>query len=96
MLRCAKAQHQIAMTLRSLLRTKTYEAYEGSWREVAEELVTMNYDALMDLLRGDRMMTWPQVQDLSQTFGPILLLSEQVAESVGLDVDSRGHTLPAG
>lgn len=42
MLRCAKAQHQIAMTLRSLLRTETYEAYEGSWRLVAEELVTMN------------------------------------------------------
>lgn len=96
MLRCAKAQHHIAMTLRSLLRTKTYEAYEGSWRLVAEELVTMNYDALMDLLRGDRVMTWPQIQDLSDTFGPILLLSEQVATTVGLEVDSGGHALPAG
>lgn len=96
MLRCAQAQHHIAMTLRSLLRTEAYEAYEGSWREVAEELVTMNYDGLMDLLRGDRVMTWPQIQDLSQTFGPILLLSEQVATTVGLDVDSRGHHLSAG
>lgn len=50
----------------------------------------------MDLLRGDRVMTWPQIQDLSDTFGPILLLSEQVATAVGLDTDSQGHALPAG
>jgi hypothetical protein len=94
-LSAAQAQHQIARTVESLLRTEMYEAYEKNWRLVAEEMTTMSYGALRAVLRGETHMTLLHVRELEATFSPILLLSEQAAEANGMTGEAvKGYELP--
>ena len=50
----------------------------------------MSYGALRALLRGETHMTLLQIKDLEGLFGPLLLISPQVADMVGLSEEGPG------
>lgn len=74
MIRAAQMQHVLAIQVRRHA-AKRDEAGESQWSlpAVAERTETMNYDALMRVLRGDVHMTLLHVIDLSRTIGKDLL-----------------------
>lgn len=74
MIRAAQMQHVLAIQVRRHTATH-HQSDESQWSlpAVAERTETMNYDALMRVLRGDVHMTLLHVIDLSRTVGKDLL-----------------------
>jgi hypothetical protein len=90
-IQAAKAQNEIAVYVQESAAERHSKGEKGwTLREVAERLQTVDYHGLMRVLRGDVQMSLLHIADLSNEFGRIYDLNQEVKRWRGLNARRPG------
>lgn len=82
LIKAAKMQHLVAVHVRRYSAKRHADGHEDwALTALAGRLTTVDYDGLMRVLRGDVHMNLLHVMDLSQHFGPLVRLGEEVVRA---------------